>query len=61
MNDFNWILIAVGIVTGVFSLLIALILMSRGGCPDCGWLFACESCSEKFAALDDKLDKEGQE
>jgi len=33
-------------------------LFNGGSCPDCGWLVACESCSNKYDQLDEKLKKE---
>lgn len=26
-------------------------------CPDCGWFFACDKCSERFDRVDEDIDR----
>lgn len=36
-------------------------IFSDSECPDCGFFFACDKCSERFDAIDEELKKELKE
>ena len=31
-------------------------IMAKSSCPNCGWLLACDECSERYDHVDEDID-----